>query len=105
MSISYAVFCLKKKNMARPVAPAGRAPRLVTAVAAVRVYVEGYTAPRDLHSFPTRRSSDLRQGLHDAAAAAGAARRRPADGAAAVRAHALRADRAEGDREIGRAHV
>ena len=34
-----------------------------------------------------------RQGLHGAAAAAGPAGRRPADGAAAVRPHALRADR------------
>src|SRR5690554_3417474 len=54
---SYAVFCLKKKSEAdrrRVSARAGRdeLPRRV-------FYLYSYGDRRDLHSFPTRRSSDL----------------------------------------------
>src|SRR5437868_6998499 len=48
VSISYAVFCLKKKSNAAAVASAPTALSFHRCV-----------APRALHSFPTRRSSDL----------------------------------------------
>src|SRR5438270_247008 len=45
--ISYAVFCLKKKN--------NQPLPLSCSV----LFLDRHGAPRDLHSFPTRRSSDL----------------------------------------------
>src|SRR5690242_4711824 len=61
MSISYAVFCLKKKN--HPRQPEDRAPRhrccLLPGARLVGCFVCGCGSRRALLSFPTRRSSDL----------------------------------------------
>src|SRR5690606_16423182 len=53
VKISYAVFCLKKKRSPRTTT----APRQMSLVRGVFVY--HYCAHLELHSFPTRRSSDL----------------------------------------------
>src|SRR5689334_15305461 len=85
--ISYAVFCLKKKTLSLSLATATRIaaatsiegtsrtvhkrrdhadltlrhPRDLQTSLAFDLILSSYHCPRDLHSFPTRRSSDLPQ--------------------------------------------
>src|SRR5690606_2871767 len=66
VKISYAVFCLKKKKQdysysarAQTLSPCRAARSPLTSSARSRLFFHGYGNHRDLHSFPTRRSSDL----------------------------------------------
>src|SRR5579862_5740768 len=65
-SISYAVFCLKKKNIIGLRVDREEEFALVDFLSLreddsgdLSFFFEGYGDHRDLHSFPTRRSSDL----------------------------------------------
>src|SRR5437016_5462871 len=55
--ISYAVFCLKKKNTIK--LEIAMYIVIVLLVSVLFLFLYGYSHHRDLHSFPTRRSSDL----------------------------------------------